>query len=635
MIIGTAGHIDHGKTSLVQRLTGIDTDRLPEEKRRGMTIELGFAHMDLPGIGRVGVVDVPGHERFIHNMVAGATGIDVVLLTVAADDGVMPQTLEHLDIVSLLGITRGVVAINKIDLVTPERVHAVSEEIQRLLAATPLAGAALVPVSARTGEGLETLRHALAEALRDVRARKAAGYFRLAVDRVFVMPGFGTVVTGTIAAGEVHQDDRLRLLPGGETVRVRGLQIHGKEASSAMAGSRCALNITGIGKEALHRGMTLADLRLERVTRIVDVVLTLAPHAGRVPVNHGRVRLHTGAAEVFAWLSWLEEPVASQYLAQLRLEDGLPMQYGDRFIVRSEEALQTLAGGVVLDAFALRRGARKPERLARLKRLQTFDPEQALTAWLEAGAATGWLLPELAERLGELPEYLGKRLAQRQDVVRLDVMGENQWMARAMDVAGMETSLLSALSHFLGENPRMTAMPTATLHSTACLRLDDRVFRFLVARLVSGGRVEQGVDGLYPIGYQQQFSGEDFRLAQRLEDLLACKGTPPPKPEALAKALGLPAKQVSRFLGDLLRSGRIVKVAADVYLLRHDIDAWRENARRLLEERGILSLAEFRDSIGVGRGLALQVLEHFDRTGLTRRQGEGRVATSATRMASS
>jgi len=633
MIVGTAGHIDHGKTSLVQRLTGIDTDRLPEEKRRGMTIELGFAHLDLPDIGRVGVVDVPGHERFIHNMVAGATGIDAVLLTVAADDGIMPQTLEHLDIVSLLGITRGVVALNKIDLVAPERVHAVGEEIQRLLAATPLAGAALVPVSARSGEGIEALRHALAEALRDVWARKAAGYFRLALDRVFVMPGFGTVVTGTIAAGEVRKNDRLRLLPGGESVRVRGLQIHGKEAEIATAGGRCALNITGAGKETLHRGMMLADPRLERSTRIVDVGLTLAPHAGRIPVNHGRVRLHTGTAEVFAWLSWLEEPTApGQGLAQLRLEEGTPLLYGDRFIVRSEEARQTLAGGVVLDAFALRRGSRKPERLARLKRLQTFDPEQALTAWLEAGAITGWFLPELAERLGELPEHLGKRLEQRQDVVREET-GGTLWVALAKDVATLEASLFSALSHFLGENPRMTAMPAATLHSTACPRLDERVFRFLVARLASGRRIEQGTDGLCPAGYRQQFSGEDLQLAERLEDLLACRGAPPPKPEVLAKALGLPAQRLTRFLGDLLRSGRVVKVAADVYLIRRDMDAWRDSARRLLEERGTLSLAEFRDAIGVGRGLALQVLEHFDRTGLTRRQGEGRVATSATRMA--
>jgi selenocysteine-specific elongation factor len=640
VIIGTAGHIDHGKTSLVQRLTGIDTDRLPEEKRRGMTIELGFAHLDLPGTARVGVVDVPGHERFIHNMVAGATGIDVVLLTVAADDGIMPQTLEHLDIVSLLGITRGVVALNKIDLVTPERVQAVAEEIRTLLAGTPLAGAALVPVSARSGEGVETLRHALAEALQDVRVRKAAGYFRLPMDRVFVMPGFGTVVTGTIAAGEVSKNDRLRLLPGGETVRVRGIQIHGKEASSATAGGRCALNITGAGKETLHRGMMLTNLRLERVTRVVDVELTLAPHAGRILVNHSRVRLHAGTAEVFAWLSWLEEPAVPQprvpqpRLAQLRLEEGTPLLYGDRFIVRSEEALQTLAGGVVLDAFALRRGARKPERLARLKRLQTLAPEQALTAWLEAGAATGWFLPELAERLGELPEHLDKRLEQRQDVVREET-GGTLWVSLKKDVAALETSLFSALSHFLGENPRMTAMPAATLHSRACPRLDDRVFRFLVTRLASGGRIEQGTDGLRPAGYRQQFSGEDLRLAERLEDLLVCRGAPPPKPEALAKALGLPAQRLTRFLGDLLRSGRVVKVASDVYLIRRDIDAWRDSARRLLEERGTLSLAEFRDAIGVGRGLALQVLEHFDRTGLTRRQGEGRVATSATRMASS
>lgn len=634
MIVGTAGHIDHGKTSLVQRLTGIGTDRLPEEKRRGMTIDLGFAHLELPDVGRVGVVDVPGHERFIHNMVAGATGIDAVLLTVAADDGIMPQTLEHLDIVSLLGITRGVVALNKIDLVTPERVRAVNEEIQTLLAGTPLAGIAVIPVSACSGEGIDELRRALAEVLHGIRTRKASGYFRLPIDRAFIMPGFGMVVTGTIAAGEARKNDRLRLLPGGETVRVRGIQVHNRATESAPSGSRCALNIVGSGKETLHRGMMLADPRLEHTARVADVSLTLAPHAGKIPKNHSRIRLHTGTAEVFAWLSWLEEPAdhAGRRLAQLRLEEGTPLLYGDRFIVRSEEALQTLAGGVVLDAFAMRRGARRPERLARLKHLQTFDPEQALTAWLVAGAATGWFLPELAERLGELPECLGERLALRRDVVRAEV-GGTLWMALARDVSALEVSLFLALGHFLEENPRMTAMSAATLHSTACPRLDDRVFRFLVARLASGRRIEQGADGLCPAGYRQQFSAEDLRLAERLEDLLACRGTPPPKPEALARALGLPAQRLARFLGDLLRSGRIVKVASDVYLIRRDMDAWRDSARRLLEERGTLTLAEFRDAIGVGRGLALQVLEHFDRTGLTQRQGEGRVAISAERMA--
>ncbi|MDP3481772.1 MAG: selenocysteine-specific translation elongation factor [Sulfuricella sp.] len=636
MIIGTAGHIDHGKTSLVQRLTGIDTDRLPEEKRRGLTIDLGFAHLELPEAGAVGVVDVPGHERFIHNMVAGATGIDVVLLTVAADDGIMPQTLEHLDIISLLGITRGVVALNKIDLASPERVQAVAEEIRTLLAGTPLAGAALVPVSARSGEGIDALRQALAEALCGIQARKVSGWFRLPLDRAFVMPGFGTVVTGTIAAGEVRKNDRLRLLPGGETVRVRGIQVHGRAAESAPAGSRCALNIAGSGKETLRRGMMLADPRLERTARVVDVSLRLAPHAGRIPKNHSRVRLHTGTAEVFAWLSWLEEAALpdKSILAQLRLEEGVPLLYGDRFIVRSEEAMQTLGGGVVLDAQAMRRGARRPERLARLKRLQSLDPEQALTAWLEAHAATGWFLLELAEQLGEPPERLSERLALRRDVVREEA-GGTLWVALAKDVAALETSLFAALSHYLAANPRMTAMPSATLHSSACPRLDDRVFRFLVARLASGGRIAQGADGLRPAGHRQQFSAEDLRLAERLEGLLACHGTPPPKPEALALALGLPAQRLTRFLGDLLRSGQVVKVAADVYLSRRDVDAWRDSARRLLEERGAITLAEFRDAIGVGRGLALQVLEHFDRTGLTRRQGEGRVATSATRMAKS
>lgn len=627
MIIGTAGHIDHGKTALVQRLTGIDTDRLPEEKRRGMTIDLGFAHLELPEAGRVGVVDVPGHERFIHNMVAGATGIDAVLLTVAADDGVMPQTLEHLDIISLLGITRGVVALNKIDLVAPERVRAVNEEIMTLLAGTPLAGAAIVPVSARTGEGVDALRRALAEALRGIQARKASGYFRLPMDRVFVMPGFGRVVTGAIASGEVRKDDRLRLLPGGENVRVRGIQVHHQPVEFAPAGSRCALNIAGAEKEALQRGMMLVDPRLARTARIVDVSLTFAPHAGKIPKSHSRVRLHTGTAEVFAWLSWLEETALPDkpVLAQLRLEQGVPLLYGDRFIIRSEEALRTLGGGVVLDAYAARRGARRPERLALLKRLQTLDPDEALTAWLAARPATGWFLPELAEQLGEPPERMSERLALRHDLV-CEEAGGALWVALAKDAAALEAQLLSTLANYLGANPHMTAMPSATLHAAACPRLDDRIFRFLAARLTAGGRIEQGADGLRPVGHRQQISAEDQRLAERLEGLLACHGSPPPKPEALARALGLPAQRLMRFLGELLRSGRVVKVADGVYLTQRDLEAWRDCARRLLAERGAISLAEFRDAIGVGRGLALQVLEYFDRTGLTRRRGEARVA---------
>jgi selenocysteine-specific elongation factor len=630
MIIGTAGHIDHGKTALVRRLTGIDTDRLPEEKRRGMTIDLGFAHFELPGIGRVGVVDVPGHERFVRNMAAGATGIDLVLLVVAADDGVMPQTIEHLDIVLLLGIARGVVALNKTDLVDAARVRAVTDELRALLSGTPLEDAPIVPVSAHSGESVERLRAALADALRGVQVRKRAGFFRLPIDRVFTMPGHGTVVTGTIASGDIGRDQRLRVLPGGQEVRVRGLQAHNQPVERVAAGSRCALNLAGIDKDALARGMMLVDTRLARAARTADVLFTLSRHVTEAPKSHARIRFHAGTAEALARLVWLDDPPApgGTATAQLRLDEPVPLLYGDRFIVRSGEARHTLGGGVVLDPFAPRRGAHQPARLVRLKRLASFDPEEALTVWLEARAAAGWFVSELAEQLAETPERLLERLAARAALLR-DNSGGVDWVAIEASVEAFTAQLFTAVRDYLAAHPRMTAMPLATLHASACPKFDARVFRLVTARLVATGEVEQVADGLRPRGHRQQFSAAEEKLADKIERLLAARGGTPPKLEALAKALDQPVARIERFLGELERAGLVVKVATGVYLTRCDFDGWRAQAERILNDRGRLALGEFRSAIGVGRELALAVLEQFDRQGITRRAGDARVAANA------
>lgn len=632
MIIGTAGHIDHGKTALVQRLTGIDTDRLPEEKRRGMTIDLGFAHLELPGVGRVGVVDVPGHERFVRNMVAGATGIDLVLLVVAANDGVMPQTIEHLDIVTLLGIPRGVVALNKTDLVDAPRVRAVTDELRALLRDTTLADAPIVPVSAHTGEGIEALRAALAQTLQAVQARKTEGFFRLPIDRVFTMPGHGTVVTGTVASGEVHKDDRLRVLPGGQDVRVRGIQVHGQPAERAVAGSRCALNLAGVEKAALARGMMLADERFTRASRTADVALTLSHHA-MVPLKSQlRVHVHTGTAETLGRLLWLDERVPAPGMsafAQLRLDAEAPLLYGDRFIVRSGEARHTLGGGIVLDPFAVRRGARLPARLERLEQLAHFDAEEALSVWLKARGATGWFIPDLAEQLAETPERLAEQLKARRDILH-EESGGVPWVAFAVEADAMAARLRDAIRDYLAAHPRMTAMPLATLHSTVCPRLDAHVFRLVTARLVAGGEVEQVTEGLRPRGHRQQFSAAEEMLAGKIEQLLHVRGGTPPKLDALAKQLGQPVARIERFLGELVRAGRVVKLASGIYLTRRDLDDWRGHAGRILNAKGRLALGEFRSAIGVGRELALVVLEHFDREGFTRRQGDARIAVAKT-----
>lgn len=632
MIVGTAGHIDHGKTSLVRRLTGIDTDRLPEEKQRGMTIDLGFAHIELEGVGQVGIVDVPGHERFVRNMVAGATGIDLVLLVIAADDGIMPQTREHLNIIGLLGIASGIVALSKVDLVDAERVAVVTMEIRALLGQTLLASAPIVPVSSESGAGMDTLKRELTRCLSTLRSKSEAWPFWMAVDRAFVVRGFGAVVTGTIASGRVARDATLRLLPGGQTVRVRGIQIHGHPAESAVAGNRCALNLAGVDKESLGRGMVVCDPGLNHVAGTLDAQVTLAPDLAKTPKSHSRVRFHSGTAETMARLQWLEptapEPGGSG-LAQLRLDSALPLLFGQRYILRDETAQRTIGGGVVLDAFAERRGARLPQRIERLRRLSTLDADESLSVCLEARGADGWLVTELAEQLAEAPQQLEQRFARRGDVLRELVEG-TAWIGLRGAVDALLPKLVAATAAHLSDRPRDTAVALATLHAMVCRRLDLRIFRSLLNRLVAAGALELTSDGVRPVGHRQNFSPADIALANRLEELLAHRGKPPPKLEELARETRLPVARVRRFLGELERSGRMVRLTEGVYVTRKDLELWREAAHVCLGLHERMTVAQFRDHVGVGRGLAIMILERFDQEGVTRRIGDARVAATGT-----
>jgi selenocysteine-specific elongation factor len=628
VIVGTAGHIDHGKTSLVRQLTGVDTDRLPEEKKRGMTIDLGFAHMDLGPAGRVGVVDVPGHERFVRNMVAGATGIDLALLVVAADDGVMPQTREHLDIVSLLGIAGGVVALTKTDLVAPERIAAVTGEIRALLEGTALAAAPVVPVSSETGDGLEALRCELARGLQALRSRAAPWPFWMAVDRVFSVRGFGVVVTGTVASGRVEKDCTVRLLPGGETVRVRGIQVHNQPAAAAVAGNRCALNLAGTETPALRRGVVVCDAGLSRVAATVDARVVLGREPGRALKNHARVRLHAGTAESMARLQWLEDDARDQgraALAHLRLDDPIPLLYGHRFILRDETAERTVAGGIVLDPFAARRGVRDPRRIERLHRLRALDPEASLAVCLESRGADGWLLPELAERLAEAPQRLEERIARRSDMLREEAEG-TVWVGLGAAIDALGPRLVAAMHAYLHDHPRITAVAPATLRSAVCPRLDLRIFRSLLRRLAAEGEMELTVDGVRARGHRQSFSREDAALADRVEALLAYRGKPPPKLEALARDTRVPVPRLRRFLGELERAGRVARLAEGVYVTGRDLAAWREQARAYLERHAQMTAAQFRDLAGIGRNLAIPVLERLDQDGVTKRIRDARVA---------
>jgi selenocysteine-specific elongation factor len=467
----------------------------------------------------------------------------------------------------------------------------------------------------------------LIDVLKEVKTRQVTGYFRLAVDRVFTMPGFGLVVTGTVASGQVKKGDHLTLLPGGKQIRVRGLQSHNIEVETVAAGERCALNLTGVSKQDLHRGMMLCDPRLQRPVHTVDVSLTLVQDIKKIPKSHKRIRLHSGTAETFARLVWLEsKPAAKEQtrLAQLRLEEPAPLLYGDHFILRNESAQQTLGGGLVLDPFASRRGAYHHEHITRLQHLCSMDADQRLQLWLEARGAEGWRLHELAEQLAEPPEQIEQRLTGKEDVWRVDV-GGHAWLALKSKVEVVIPRLLSALDEYLDEHPRATAMPLATLHAKVCPRLESTVFRALVDRLVSDGQVESTADGLHTAGHQQQFTAAELSLAERIESTLTFRGKTPPKLEALARAVDKPVKQLIRFLGELERAGRVIQITRGVYLTNHDYKDWQERALNYLQHNSTMSLAQFRDEIGCGRELAMQVLEFFDGAGVTRRQGNVRV----------
>lgn len=633
MIIGTAGHIDHGKSALVERLTGIDPDRWDEEKRRGMTIDLGFAQCTLPGVGAVAMVDVPGHERFVRNMVAGATGIDVALLVVAADDGVMPQTVEHLDIIILLGIRHGVVALNKVDLVGDERLCQVTKDIRALLAGSTLTDAPVVPVSARSGSGLDALRDHLARVCARVGERSRDGWFRLPVDRAFSLTGIGTVATGTVAGGEVCEGDEVRLLPAGRLLRVRGIQRHNRAASCAGAGERCAANLARIDSGELERGSMLVDPRLRRTARIVDARVILSRHAQAAPAANRRLHLHAGTARVVARLLWLRAtpPPGDGALAQLRLEAPVALLYRDRFILRDGSG-STVGGGVVLDPFAPRRRVRDEARLERLERLAGLEPEEALRCWLGTRGAAGWQMEELAEQLGEPPGVIARRLNHMPGLLRHG-NAHTGWIAPHDAVERLAGRLRELVREWLERHPRRSALSEATLYNLCPERLGRRVFRRIVDRLVERGELVRAGDGVRTPEHRQQFSTVEQRRAAEIDRRLDARHGTPPRLGDLAQALSVPEALLESFLGELEHAGEVVRLEQGIYAARRDVDAWQRLVRGLDREGQGFTLARFRDAAGVGREFALKVLEHFDRRGITRREGTLRIAAQPAREA--
>jgi selenocysteine-specific elongation factor len=616
MIVGTAGHIDHGKTTLVRALTGVDTDRLAEEKARGISIELGYAYQPLDGGGVLGFVDVPGHERFVHTMLAGAAGVDFALLVVAADDGVMPQTREHLAILDLLGIALGAVALTKTDRVDAGRVAEVGRDLNRLLADTALAGSPVFPVSATRGQGVAALREHLHRAAQAQPQASEAGSFRLAVDRSFSLKGAGTVVTGTVFAGRVAVGDELVVTPSGKTVRLRGLHVMNRPAERGQAGQRCALNLAGVAKDEIARGDWIVAPQLHAPTARFDVRLHLSPAAPAL-AHWAPVHLHLGAAHVMARVALLQgdrlAPGASM-LAQLVSDTPLGAVSGDRFILRDAEARHTLGGGTVLDPDAPARKRKTPLRLAELAALEAADAGERLARLLELGGvdlarrAVHWNRADLA---GRLPE----------DSIRIHA-GHADWAFSAAHWASLGEKLVADLAGFHERFPDEQGPEATRARRMFFPRLAAPVFAALAETRVDDGSLQKSGPWLHLPTHTVALSPEDEALWQRVRTWLAEATLDPPWTRDLAKRAGRDEASTRRLLQKLARQGRLFQVVRDLFYLPEAVAQLAGMVQELEHATGETRAAEFRDKSGLSRKRAIQVLEFFDRVGYTRRVRE-------------
>jgi selenocysteine-specific elongation factor len=645
IIVGTAGHIDHGKTALVKALTGIDADRLEEEKRRGITIDLGFAHMELPANNgeplRLGFVDVPGHERFVRNMLAGVGGIDLVLLVIAADESIKPQTREHFDILQLIGVKRGITVLTKSDAVDAETLDVVRLEVEEFLRGTFLETprAPIVAVSSLTGAGLDDLKTAVIAAAAEAEPRDSRALARLPIDRVFTMKGFGTVVTGTLISGTIHKEEDLEVFPTGQKVRVRGVQVHGQAAEAARAGQRTALNLAGASTEDLARGMTLAPSVTFSATRRIDVRLQMLSSAPRALKNRARVHFHSYTMEAATQIepfSEKEVKPGQTTFAQLSFTEPLLLLPGDRFIVRQFSPVVTIGGGVVLDAAPMLspKEVRKIERTAgpsipafsrSLENLARFDQRRAILthrvtrrgkrgmSLTEAVVETGWTRNEIAQ--------LGATLAEEKLVIRIQ---DRMFAKHEYDLT--EISMLDAVGLFHKNDPLRPGMAKGELQDelSGALDLAGELFEAALSSLVQQKRLEVVGDLVRLPGHGAVMKDEEAESKRKIEEAFASSGLKVPALNEVLMGLKVDKARAQKIVTLLLRDKILVKLSEELVFHRNTLDELRKQIAGQKAKSPKIDVAKFKELTGVSRKYAIPLLEYLDRERVTKRVGDAR-----------
>ncbi len=630
VVIGTAGHIDHGKSSLVRALTGIDPDRLKEEKERGITIDLGFAYLKSDSGLSLGFVDVPGHERFVKNMLAGVGGIDLVMLVVAADESVMPQTREHFAICRLLRIPMGLIVVTKCDLVDPELREIATLETKELVAGSFLEKAPVVEVSTRTGEGMESLRKTLEKLARSAPTRSSAGRFRLPVDRVFSMKGFGTVVTGTIVSGSVAPDDEVQILPRGLDVRVRGIQVHGEGESRASAGQRAALNLQGIEVSDLSRGDALVEPSRFRPTLMLDCDLEVLPTSPIAVKDLTRVHVHLGTAQVLARVRVIGGAKAigpgEGGLAQLRLEGPIVAARGDRFILRRYSPLETIAGGVVLDAYPEKHSVASRAASERLEALRASDAASIATGFIRESGPSGVSESDLGRRLGIGASELEAILVALLKDGRGALVSRNPRVLIApalVDELGKK--LETVLRTFQKKNPLLGGMPKSELREKGGSGASPEAFDFVLARLEEKKQLRVAKDLISTFDHRIHLSDDESRARDLLVERYRKAGVRPESLEEVASEVKLSVKLLERMQRVLLKDGTLVQISEGMVFHKDSLSRLKESVRSCKSQRARIDVAFFKEMAGVTRKHAIPLLEWLDRERVTQRSGNERV----------